>query len=31
MEFKKLIEPILDELQLSKDFLWRDLNVGFSG
>ena len=30
MEFKKLIEPILDELQLSKDFLWRDLNVGFS-
>ena len=31
MEFKKLIEPILEELQLSKDFLWRDLNVGFSG
>ena len=31
MEFKKLIEPILDELQLSKDFLWRDLNVWFSG
>ena len=31
MEFKKIIEPILDELQLSKDFLWRDLNVGFSG
>lgn len=30
MEFKKLIEPILEELQLSKDFLWRDLNVGFS-
>ena len=30
MEFKKLIEPILDELQLSKDFLWRDLNVGLS-
>ena len=30
MEFKSLIEPILDELQLSKDFLWRDLNVGFS-
>ena len=30
MEFKKIIEPILDELQLSKDFLWRDLNVGFS-
>ncbi len=31
MEFKKLIESILEELQLSKDFLWRDLNVGFSG
>ena len=31
MEFKKLIEPILDDLQLSKDFLWRDLNVWFSG
>ena len=30
MEFKKLIEPILEELQLSKDFLRRDLNVGFS-
>ena len=30
MEFKKLIEPLLEELQLSKDFLWRDLNVGFS-
>ena len=30
MEFKKIIEPILDDLQLSKDFLWRDLNVGFS-
>ena len=31
MEFKKIIEPILDELQFSKDFLWRDLNVWFSG
>lgn len=31
MEFKKMVEPILEELQLSKDFLWRDLNVGFSG
>ena len=31
MEFKKIIEPILEELQFSKDFLWRDLNVGFSG
>lgn len=31
MEFKKIIEPMLVELQLSNDFLWRDLNVGFSG
>ncbi|GHW02276.1 ABC transporter ATP-binding protein [candidate division SR1 bacterium] len=31
MEFKGLIEPILSELSLSKEFLWRDLNVGFSG
>ena len=30
MEFKKLVEPILEELQLSKDFLWRDSNVWFS-
>ena len=30
MEFKKLIELVLEELQLSKEFLWRDLNVGFS-
>ena len=30
MEFKKIIDSILEELQLSKDFLWRDLNVGFS-
>lgn len=30
MEFKKLIEPILEDLQLSKDFLRRDLNVWFS-
>ncbi len=31
LSFKSLIEPLLDELQLSKEFLWRDLNVGFSG
>ena len=31
LSFKALIEPILDHLQLSKEFLWRDLNVGFSG
>jgi Fe-S cluster assembly ATP-binding protein len=29
--FKSLIEPMLEELHLSKEFLWRDLNVGFSG
>lgn len=29
--FKALIEPFLEELQISKEFLWRDLNVGFSG
>ena len=31
MEFKKIVEPLLDDLQFSKDFLWRDLNVWFSG
>ncbi|MDR3168828.1 MAG: ATP-binding cassette domain-containing protein [Candidatus Peribacteria bacterium] len=31
LSFKSLIEPLLDELKLSKEFLWRDLNVGFSG
>jgi Fe-S cluster assembly ATP-binding protein len=30
LEFKKLIEPLLEDLQLSKDFLRRDLNVWFS-
>jgi Fe-S cluster assembly ATP-binding protein len=29
--FKKIIEPLLAELQIDKEFLWRDLNVGFSG
>jgi Fe-S cluster assembly ATP-binding protein len=29
--FKSLIEPFLAALQISKEFLWRDLNVGFSG
>ena len=27
LSFKKIIEPLLDELHLSKDFLWRELNV----
>jgi len=29
--FKKIIKPFLDELDIEKDFLFRDLNVGFSG
>ena len=31
LAFKSLIEPILATLNLSKEFLWRDLNVGCSG
>ena len=31
MSFKKIILPYLDELHIEKEFLWRDLNVGFSG
>jgi Fe-S cluster assembly ATP-binding protein len=31
LAFKALVEPMLEELKLSKEFLWRDLNVGFSG
>ncbi len=31
LQFKKIIEPLLQELQIEKDFLWRDLNVWFSG
>ncbi len=30
MKFKKFIEPIINEMWISKDFLFRDLNVGFS-
>ncbi len=29
--FKKIIQPFLDDLGLDKKFLFRDLNVGFSG
>lgn len=29
--FKKVIEPLLQELHIEKEFLWRDTNVGFSG
>ncbi|MEI7477460.1 MAG: hypothetical protein WCJ81_02835 [bacterium] len=31
LSFKKIIEPLLAELGIDKEFLWRDLNVGFSG
>ncbi len=31
LEFKKIIEPLVAELEIPRDFLWRDLNVGFSG
>lgn len=31
IEFKKIIEPLINELQIDKEFLRRDLNVGFSG
>lgn len=29
--FKKIIEPMINELHIDKEFLRRDLNVGFSG
>ncbi len=31
LAFKKVIEPLIEELHIDRDFLWRDLNVGFSG
>ncbi len=31
LSFKKIIEPLLQELHIDKEFLWRDLNVWFSG
>jgi len=31
LQFKKIIEPLLEELSIDRDFLRRDLNVGFSG
>jgi Fe-S cluster assembly ATP-binding protein len=30
VSFKKILEPILHELSIDKEFLRRDLNVGFS-
>lgn len=31
LQFKKIIEPLLVELSIDKEFLRRDVNVGFSG
>lgn len=31
LSFKKVIEPLITELGIDREFLWRDLNVGFSG
>lgn len=30
LKFKELLLPMLSELSIDKEFLWRDLNVGFS-
>ncbi len=30
LSFKKIIEPLLAQLHIDKEFLWRDLNVWFS-
>lgn len=30
LQFKKIIEPLMEELHINKEFLRRDLNVGFS-
>lgn len=30
LQFKNIIEPLMEELSIQKDFLRRDLNVGFS-
>jgi len=31
IQFKKHILPLMDELRIDHEFLWRDVNVGFSG
>ncbi len=31
LSFKKIVEPLCEQLNIERDFLWRDLNVGFSG
>lgn len=30
LSFKKVVEPLCQELDIDRDFLWRDVNVGFS-
>lgn len=31
IQFKTVIDPLVEQISLNRDFLWRDLNVGFSG
>lgn len=31
LQFKKVIVPLMQQLHIDPEFLWRDLNVGFSG
>jgi Fe-S cluster assembly ATP-binding protein len=31
LQFKAIVKPLMDELQIDHEFLRRDLNVGFSG
>ena len=31
LQFKKIIQPLLDEMHMDKELLRRDVNVGFSG
>lgn len=31
IQFKSIIDPLVEKIHLNRDFLWRDLNVGFSG
>ena len=30
LSFKKIIEPLIEQLHIDRDFLWRDVNVWFS-
>jgi len=31
LSFKKIVEPLVAELDIDREFLFRDVNVGFSG